>query len=134
MFKKKVRSQPGTIKFQTNGGDKKPSSKFVEPAKHVLQIDDFLVEKLKGSVLRPDARLLLFIMVMQSASIKEAMLDSALSYRAFYTMLDRLKEAALIDVVTDDADRRVRKLVLGQQFDTMMEQLGQFEECRWGRL
>lgn len=76
--------------------------------------------------LRPDARLLFFIMLRQSASIKEAMLDSALSYRAFYDMLDRLKRLGLIGVEVDEEDRRVRRLVLGAQFDKIMGKMPRF--------
>lgn len=50
-------------------------------------------------------------------------MDSALSYRAFYIMIDRLKEARLIDVATDDSDRRVRLLVLGKEFDRTIVKL-----------
>jgi DNA-binding MarR family transcriptional regulator len=134
VVKNKVRSQTGTIKSPAISDDQKPHEKFIAPAKRILQVDDFFIDMKQGSTLRPDARLLLFIIVKQSASIKEAMLDSALSYRAFYTMLDRLKRLALIDVVNDDADRRVRKLVIGQQFDTLMAKMEPFKECRWGKL
>lgn len=51
------------------------------------------------------------------------MLDSPLSYRAFYIMIDRLKDEALLDVESDDEDRRVRRLVLGHQFDRVMGRL-----------
>ena len=79
------------------------------------------------AALRPDARLLMLIMLHQSVSIKQAMLDSPLSYRAFYTMLDRLKANALIAVETDHADRRVRRLVAAAQFGKIIKKLPQFD-------
>ena len=54
------------------------------------------------------------------------MLDSPLSYRAFYIMIDRLKDVALLDVESDQDDRRVRRLVLGQGFDDILGNLPVF--------
>lgn len=101
----------------------KAKGKFSETATQILQIDDFFIEKLNAPALRPAARLLFYIMVKRSVSIKDAMLDSPLSYRAFYIMIDRLKDEALLDVESDDEDRRVRRLVLGHQFDRVMGRL-----------
>lgn len=97
-----------------------------ETAAQILQIDNFFIEKLDASALRPSARLLFYIMVNRSVSIKEAMLDSPLSYRAFYIMIDRLKDVALLDVESDQDDRRVRRLVLGQGFDDILGNLPVF--------
>jgi hypothetical protein len=124
-LKKKIESQ--SISKSSNGGsDKKPLSKLEQTATKVLKIDDFFIETLRTAALRPDARLLFYIMINRSVSIKQAMLDSSLSYRAFYTMLDRLKGDALLDVKNDDGDRRVRRLVLGPQFDRIMGELPYF--------
>jgi hypothetical protein len=90
---------------------------FAEKAAQILTIDNFFNEKLNSPALRPAARLLLHVAVNRSVSIKQAMLDSPLSYRAFYIMIDRLKDASLLDVTSDHEDRRVRRLVLGPQFD-----------------
>jgi hypothetical protein len=90
---------------------------FAEKAAQILTIDNFFNEKLNSPALRPAARLLLHVAVNRSVSIKQAMLDSPLSYRAFYIMIDRLKDASLLDVKSDHEDRRVRRLVLGPQFD-----------------
>ena len=85
-------------------------------ARHLLSIDDLFKRLLHLSAFRPAARLLLFIAANRSVSIKEAMLDSALSYRAFYVMLVELKSNALVSVEKDGADGRVRRLVLGSGF------------------
>ena len=106
----------------------KAKQDFSETALQILKIDNFFNEALHTAALRPAARLLLFIMVKRSVSIKQAMLDSPLSYRAFYIMIERLKDAALLDVKSDDEDRRVRRLVLGRQFDHILEKMPAFLE------
>jgi DNA-binding MarR family transcriptional regulator len=121
-LKKKIESQ-STGKSPNSAGEKKPLTKLEQTATKILKIDDFFVLALRTAALRPDARLLFYIMLKRSVSIKEAMLDSSLSYRAFYTMLDRLKGEALLDVESDHEDRRVRRLVLGPQFDRIMGEL-----------
>jgi DNA-binding MarR family transcriptional regulator len=97
-------------------------------AAQILRIDNFFADVLHTPALRPAVRLLLRIMVKRSISIKEAMMDSPLSYRAFYIMIDRLKEAGLIDVASDDSDRRVRLLVLGSEFNRMIVKLPAYLE------
>jgi DNA-binding MarR family transcriptional regulator len=92
----------------------------------MLEIDRYCTDAIGASALRPDVRLLCFIIVHQSASIKEALLDSALSYRAFYNMLDRLKRRGLIAVEVDSVDGRVRRIVLGGQFDRLMGKMPHF--------
>jgi DNA-binding MarR family transcriptional regulator len=96
---------------------------FAEKAAHILTLDNFFKNKLNSPALRPAARLLLHIAVNRSVSIKQAMLDSPLSYRAFYIMIDRLKDAALLEVKSDHEDRRVRRLVLGAQFHKVIRGL-----------
>lgn len=124
-LKKKIQSQP-IPNIPNKGSDKMGQDKFEQTASQILKVDNFFIETLRTAALRPDARLLFYIMVKHSVSIKEAMLDSSLSYRAFYTMLDRLKGEALLDVESDDEDRRVRRLVLGRQFDQIMRKLPHF--------
>jgi DNA-binding MarR family transcriptional regulator len=88
-------------------------------AAYLLGVDDIFKKKLGMSALRPAARLLLFLAVRQSVTIKEAMQDSTLSYRAFYVMLDNLKEEVLVQVEKDDHDLRIRRLVLDASFDSI---------------
>jgi DNA-binding MarR family transcriptional regulator len=124
-LKKKIQLQPIRT-MPSKGSDKLEQGRFEQTANQILKIDNFFIETRRTAALRPDARLLFYIMVKHSVSIKEAMLDSSLSYRAFYTMLDRLKGEALLDVESDDEDRRVRRLVLGRQFDRIMGKLPHF--------
>lgn len=96
---------------------------FPETALQMLKIDNFFTSELKTPALRPSVRLLLYVMVKRSISIKQALHDSPLSYRAFYIMLERLKDETLIEVKSDPEDRRVRRLVLGRHFDRSLEKL-----------
>ena len=122
-MKNKIESRTRILRSSRVAAVEKAKGKFSETASQILQIDDFFIEKLHAPALRPAARLLFYIMVKRSVSIKDAMLDSPLSYRAFYIMIDRLKDEALLDVESDDEDRRVRRLVLGHQFDRVMGRL-----------
>lgn len=99
---------------------------YTDAAGRLLEIDRYCIDAIGVSALRPDLRLLFFIIVHQSASIKEALLDSALSYRAFYNMLDRLKREGLIAVEVDNVDGRVRRIALGGQFDNRMGKMPHF--------
>jgi DNA-binding MarR family transcriptional regulator len=85
-------------------------------AARLIRTDELFKTQFDISALRPAARLLLLIAVHRSCTIKEAMLDSPLSYRSFYVMLDNLKGKALVSVEPDGDDRRVRRLVLGSRF------------------
>lgn len=82
--------------------------------RELLVIDQLCTDWLGNSPLRPDAKLFLLIAARGSLTIKEAMHSSALSNRAFYQMVDRLKKENKVMVVPDQADRRVHRLVLDQ--------------------
>ena len=82
--------------------------------RELLVIDQLCLEWLGNSPLRPDAKLFLLIAARGSLTIKEAMHSSALSNRAFYQMVDRLKKENKVMVVPDNTDRRVHRLVLDQ--------------------
>jgi hypothetical protein len=122
-LKKKIESQRNKNLVVVKKRKERLPNKHEEIATQIRDVDDFFIKTFKFAVLRPDARLLLCIVVRRSVSIKEAMLDSALSYRAFYTMIDRLKEDLLINVEGDVEDGRVRRLVLGRKFNRAMGRL-----------
>jgi hypothetical protein len=85
-------------------------------AVYLIKIDNLFKSQLRISALRPAARLLMLIAAHRSVTIKDAMLDSPLSYRAFYGILDALKDKALVCVELDPDDGRVRRLVVGPEF------------------
>jgi hypothetical protein len=119
----RIRRLPRTVTVERVAVVEEAKDNFAEQAAQILTIDNFFNDKLHTPALRPAARLLLYIMVNHSVSIKQAMLDSPLSYRAFYIMIDRLKDETYIDVQSDSTDRRVRRLVLGKRFDRIMSTL-----------
>ena len=127
VLKKIIRVETSILNSLQSGESQKKLSPLAQTANQVLEIDAFFIKSLHMAALRPDARLLMLIMLHQSVSIKQAMLDSPLSYRAFYTMLDRWKANALIAVETDHADRRVRRLVAAAQFGKIIKKLPQFD-------
>ena len=103
------------------------NDRIVQIAGYLLSIDDIFKRRLSISALRPASRLLLFIAANRSVTIKEAMLDSTFSYRAFYVMLGELKKNALVSVEPDANDGRVRRLVLGAGFRKVAKILCELE-------
>ena len=108
-------------------GAYRATDRLVRIAAHLLGVDETFKARLRISALRPPARLLVFIAVHRSISIKEAMLDSTLSYRAFYVMLNNLKAKALVNVERDRNDGRVRRIVLGANFAGFAKMLCELE-------
>jgi hypothetical protein len=76
----------------------------------LIEFDTEFREFLGFSALRPEARLLLFIRANGPVSVKEAMIDSKMSYRGFYTILNGLMEKKIIQLRPDARDKRVRRL------------------------
>lgn len=107
---KQKRIAPSKIRLQQT------RDRLAGAADHLLSVDKTFKQKLCISALQPGPRLLLYIAVNRSISIKDAIEDSTLSYRAFYNMLNSLKKKALIEVERDIHDKRVRRLVLGPEF------------------
>ena len=79
-------------------------------AAQMIRFDDYFKSMFGLTAFRPDVRLVVYVTSRGSVSVKEAMLDSVLSYRAFYTTLDRLKGNGWIEVQGDTHDGRVRRL------------------------
>ena len=119
--------QGGTDKASGSTRAASANDRIVQIAGYLLSIDDIFKRRLSLSALRPASRLLLFIAANRSVAIKEAMLDSTLSYRAFYIMLGELKKNALVSVEPDANDGRVRRLVLGAGFRKVAKILCELE-------
>jgi DNA-binding MarR family transcriptional regulator len=126
VLKKNIGSRTRIRKLSRRIAAEKAKETFPETALQILKIDNFFSSALKAPALRPAARLLLYVMIKRSISVKQALHDSPLSYRAFYIMLERLKDETLIEVKSDPEDRRVRRLVLGRQFDNILEKMPAF--------
>jgi len=78
----------------------------------LLALDDAFKEWTVAGALTPELRLVLLVLSRGSVTIKEAMYDCRLSYRAFYMMVDRLKAKELIVVKGGEQDGRVRRISL----------------------
>lgn len=50
-------------------------------------------------------------------SVKEAMHDSSLSHRSFYMILDKLKDAGIVEVKNDAIDARVRRIYINEEHE-----------------
>lgn len=109
-----------TPKTRSGSTGKKSGQKFAHKA---LRYDEIMRARYGVSAISPASRLLLFMTSRDSVSIKEAMLEVPLSYRAFYTMLELLKAKRLISVTRDNKDGRVRRLILGPEFKSLEEGL-----------
>lgn len=84
----------------------------------LLQLDSDFSQWLGRSALRPEARLIMLAANSGPISVKEAMYDSSLSHRSFYMILDRLKEAGVIEMVGDSSDARVRRIYISEKHIT----------------
>jgi DNA-binding MarR family transcriptional regulator len=84
--------------------------------RHVVEFDNSFLASFGYRALRPASRLLLYIAVNGATSVKDAMMDSELSYRAFYIMIDKLKDQQLIRIEGDARDRRIRRIVPDTRF------------------
>lgn len=75
---------------------------------------DARLHDLKGiHLLTPEARVLLSLILTGPVSVTAAMQVAGTSYRGFYAVLERLKQAGLVSASRDDHDQRVRRLNLG---------------------
>jgi hypothetical protein len=89
----------------------------------MINFDDLLIKKSECSALSPQARLLLGLLIHDSMQMKEALMYTPLSYRAFYVMITKLKALSLVDVDAGFSDRRIRKLTPGRRFNPIIKQL-----------
>jgi hypothetical protein len=63
-------------------------------------------------LLTPEARVLLYLTLSGPVTVTEAMQVAGTSYRGFYAVLERLKQAGLVAATRDANDQRVRRLQL----------------------
>jgi hypothetical protein len=100
-----------------------PELRAAEFALMMIDFDDLLIKKNQCSALTPHARLLLGLLINGSMQMKEALMYTPISYRAFYIMVAKLKALSLVDVDAGFSDRRIRRLSLGRRFTPMIKQL-----------
>ena len=63
-------------------------------------------------LLTPEARVLIHLKLNGSVPVTTAMQVAGTSYRGFYAVLERLKQAGIVATVKDPQDQRVRRLSL----------------------
>ena len=80
----------------------------------LLGLDSKFMQIFGKPALRPEFRLIALIVSAGPISVKEAMYDSSMSHRAFYMLLDKLKNQKIVELTGDDGDARVRKIHLSK--------------------
>ena len=83
-----------------------------ESWRNLLALDANLLRQRGIRLLTPEARILIHLKLNGSMSVTAAMQIAGVSYRGFYAVLERLKEAGLVGQAKDKQDLRVRKLRL----------------------
>ena len=81
-------------------------------AANLIRADDIYNKQFRIRLLNPKSRLILFIAVNESVNVKQALLDSPLSYRAFYVLRDNLLKNNLISLTKGSHDNRTRFMSL----------------------
>lgn len=76
----------------------------------MLELDRNLHEQRNIRLLTPEARVLIHLKLNGPVSVTAAMQMAGTSYRGFYAVLERLKQAGIIATDKDQQDQRVRKL------------------------
>ena len=80
--------------------------------RELLDLDARLNEQKGVRLLTPEARVLLSLTLSGPVSVSSAMQVAGTSYRGFYAVLERLRQAGLVATTKDEQDQRVRKLQL----------------------
>ena len=79
---------------------------------NLLALDSQVFEQKGVRLLTPEARVLIHLKLNGTMTVSTAMEKAGVSYRGFYTVLERLKQAGLVGQVKDKQDQRVRQLRL----------------------
>ena len=82
--------------------------------KELLEIDARLHKDRNIRILTPEARVLFALLIGGPLQINSAMQVAGTSYRGFYAVLERLKQAGLVNINKDTEDQRVRKLTVDE--------------------
>jgi len=78
--------------------------------RELVEFDAKLFKKKKIRLLTPEARVLLQLMMSGPLRVNEAMQVAATSYKGFYAVMERLKQAGLVNISVDEKDQRARNL------------------------
>jgi hypothetical protein len=78
----------------------------------LADLDEKLFSQRNIRLLTPEARVLIHLKLNGSVPVTTAMQVAGTSYRGFYAVLERLKQAGIVATVKDPQDQRVRRLSL----------------------
>jgi len=81
--------------------------------RNLLELDAQVFANKGIRLLTPEARVLINLKLSGSLNVTSAMELAGVSYRGFYAVLERLKQAGMVDQVKNEHDQRVRNLQLG---------------------
>ena len=80
--------------------------------RELLELDSRMFKQRGVRLLTPEARVLFFLTVAGSEPVTSVMQMAGTSYRGFYGVIERLKQAGLVSTSKDKQDQRVRRLSL----------------------
>ncbi|MEZ5734539.1 MAG: MarR family winged helix-turn-helix transcriptional regulator [Novosphingobium sp.] len=78
----------------------------------LAELDEKLHRQRNIRLLTPEARVLIHLKLNGAVPVTTAMQVAGTSYRGFYAVLERLKQAGIVATVKDPEDQRVRRLSL----------------------
>lgn len=78
--------------------------------REMLEFDARIFQQTGVRLLTAEARVLFYLSTVGPVPVTDAMKVAGTSYRAFYAVLARLKEAGLVSTQKDAQDQRIRKL------------------------
>ena len=84
----------------------------IDKARALLDLEQDLMKQTGLRALTAEARLVLLLISEGPMPIKRAMIESDLSYRGFYNMIDRLISRGTLVRETSTQDRRIQLLRL----------------------
>jgi hypothetical protein len=103
---KSERDRPG------GGSAPAPEGEGLQSWRNLLELDAQIFAARGIRLLTPEARVLINLKVTGTMNVTTAMELAGVSYRGFYAVLERLKQAGMIAQVKDQEDQRVRNLQL----------------------
>ena len=86
----------------------------VEKIRELLDLEHDLVRYMGTRVLTPEARIVMLLISNGPMPIKRAMIESDLSYRGFYNMIDRLISRGILLREGSTQDRRIQLLKIAR--------------------
>ena len=107
-------SAEGDAANPCGGGSPAPAAdnEGAQSWRNLLELDAQIFAARGIRILTPEARVLINLKLTGTMNVTTAMELAGVSYRGFYAVLERLKQAGLVDQVKDRGDQRVRNLQL----------------------